>query len=98
MDNNNKQTNPFAFLDIEIAEESTNESASPYQIEAYQVISINGTCRRREVIDTIYIKNGNSEFARGKAESKADLTAQVMRCDCMVIEKLERLVSTHYKE
>jgi hypothetical protein len=101
MNNQSNQTNPFAFLDAEIAEANTCESVPEFQIEAYQVVSIgalNGTCRRREVIDTIYIKNGNFEFAKEKAQNKADITAQVLKISCMVVEKLERIVSAHYKE
>jgi hypothetical protein len=101
MDNNSKQTDPFAFLDSETPEENTNQSEPAYQIEAFQVVKIGGKnaiCRRRETIDTVYVSNGNVEFARGKAQNIADLTSQVMKYDCMVVEKLERIVSTHFKK
>ncbi|HKR05965.1 MAG TPA: hypothetical protein VJY62_15115 [Bacteroidia bacterium] len=103
MNNNTSQvqSNPFSFLDSETPEEIVNETAPQYQIEAYQVVklgALNGLCRNREIVDTIYVKNGNSEFAQEKAQNIADLTAKVLKCSCMVVEKLERIVSAHYKE
>lgn len=88
-------TNLFDFINDEIKEE--NEKLQQHQIEAYQIIRLNrqtvGTISRREIIDTFMVQNGNSELALRKAKYKAERIG-----NCMVIEKLERVVETYKEE
>jgi predicted P-loop ATPase/GTPase len=94
---NSKHTNPFAFLENETVEENA-EAQTEYQVEAYQIISLEaptGISRKREIIDTIYVRLGNFEAAKSQAQKKADVTSKVLQRNCMVVEKLEKVISEH---
>ncbi len=88
---------PFAELNKEAELRESKKPASPYQTEAFQIIKMKKSMGsgnwHREVIDTIMVKEGMVEAAKQQAKSKA-----IRIGNCMVIEKLEAVVSCYEVE
>lgn len=85
----------FDWLNDTATEKEKNEiaPAKEYVIEAYQIVRIIPNAqiggKRREVIDTLTVKNGNVELTERNAKSKASKIG-----NCIVMAKMEMVIET----
>ena len=83
---------PFATINQQFEEKEKEHKpvAVEYTVEAYQNVRFKkmgiGTGSKREIIDTMYVKQGNSESVRARAIYKARMID-----GCVVVEKSERV-------
>ena len=88
-------TDPFAAINQQFEEKEMEQKPATDEnaVEAYQIVRFRkmgiGTGSRREIIDTMYVKLGNSDLVRERAISKARMIG-----GCIVVEKSEKVITS----